>query len=51
MLILVGITAIMGGEKLLRREYAQSIGFILLMLGLYKISSLWIRPDKDDKDQ
>jgi len=51
MLVLLGIAAIAGGEMLLRREYAQGIGFILLMLGLYKISRLWTPPDNGDEDQ
>lgn len=50
-LVLMGILAIVGGEKFMGREYAQSIGFILLMLGLYKISTSWGRPDKEDEDQ
>ena len=50
-LVLVGILAIFGGENFIQREYAQSVGFVLLMLGLYRISSSWKRSDNDDEDQ
>ncbi|MEN8788928.1 MAG: hypothetical protein ABF293_05900 [Flavobacteriaceae bacterium] len=50
-LVLAGIAAIVGGEKILRKEYAQSIGIILLMFGLYKISRSWTHPKNKDEDQ
>ncbi|MGB5238668.1 MAG: hypothetical protein WBN59_13635 [Flavobacteriaceae bacterium] len=50
-LVLAGILAIFGGEKFIQREYAQSIGIILLMLGLYRISRSWSSQDKEEKDQ
>jgi hypothetical protein len=49
-LALAGIAAIVGGEKILRKEYAQSIGIVLLMYSLYKISRSWSGPGNKDEE-
>lgn len=41
LLILIGALLLATGDKLLRREYAMSLGVCLLMLGIYKVSQGW----------
>ena len=38
------------GEKFILKEYALSIGFILLMFGLYKISRSWQKSDPTNEE-
>jgi hypothetical protein len=49
LLIIAGVTALVAGEKFVQKEYAMSIGFILLMLGLYKTSRLMRPPEDEDE--
>ena len=37
------------GENFMPRAYALSVGIVLLMFGLYKISSSWQRGDSNDQ--
>lgn len=40
---ILGIGFILSADAFIKKEYALSIGFILLMYGLYKISTSWKR--------
>ncbi len=48
LLVVIGITIMIWGEHFILREYALSVGFILLMLGLYRISKSWRAEDPND---
>lgn len=41
MLILAGALIAGMGDHIMQREYALSIGIVLLMFGLYKTTQLW----------
>jgi len=41
MLIVAGAIIMATGDNLIRKEYALSIGIVLLMLGIYKSSRAW----------
>ena len=51
LLILMGAAVMAGGEQIVRKEYAYSIGLILLMFGIYKTTQLFSLPGtKEDED-
>lgn len=41
MLIIVGGLIAALGDQIMEEEFALSIGFVLLMFGLYKTTQLW----------
>jgi len=41
LLIVFGATIMGVGDFWIRKEYALSIGIVILMLGIYKTSQLW----------
>ncbi len=41
MLIVAGALIAWMGDHIMQREYALSIGIVLLMFGLYKTTQLW----------
>lgn len=47
-LALAGVVVLVFGTDLMPREYALSIGIVLLMFGLYKISTSWQKDDSDE---
>ncbi len=48
--IILGIVIMTFGEKYILREYALSLGFILLMFGLYKVSRSWRKNDSAEEE-
>jgi hypothetical protein len=52
-LILLGAGIAGLGDRVMQEEYALSIGFVLLMFGLYKTTQLWSMDqyDGDSKDK
>ena len=49
-LVITGVIILSTGEQFMPEEYALSLGFILLMFGLYKVSVSWNR-GKEDEEQ
>jgi hypothetical protein len=47
-MIVTGAILMGTGENWMRREYALSIGIVLLMLGIYKSSRAWNRTKTGD---
>ena len=47
-LIITGIIILSTGKQFMPEEYALSLGFILLMFGLYKVSVSWNRRTEDE---
>ena len=41
LLMMIGAVLLATGDKLIRREYAMSLGVCLLMFGIYKVSQGW----------
>ncbi len=50
-LIVVGVVIASLGENYMQEEYALSIGFALMMLGLYKTTQLWSNDKFEDKEK
>lgn len=48
LMIVTGAILMGTGENWMRREYALSIGIVLLMLGIYKSSRAWNRTKTGD---
>ncbi|MEX0289868.1 MAG: hypothetical protein AB3N14_12230 [Flavobacteriaceae bacterium] len=46
LLIILGALIMGVGENWMRKEYALSIGIILLMFGIYKTSQSWTENNK-----
>ena len=51
LLLLSGAIIMASGDFLMQQEYAMALGIVLLMYGIYKISSSWmpVAGDADDK--
>lgn len=54
LIVVLGAVLMFSGKHLMNNisPYSNIFGFILLMLGLYKISAEWVKDkaEKDDKD-
>ena len=54
-LIILGAVIAGLGDNVLEKEYALSIGIVLIMFGLYKTTQLWssstFSEDDEDKEQ
>ena len=48
-LIISGILILSTGKQFMPEEYALSLGFILLMFGLYKVSVSWNQGTKNEE--
>ncbi len=48
LLILLGAVLMASGDRLLRKEYAFSLGIVLLMFGVYKTSRSWNHAGSQD---
>ena len=50
LLILLGAVLLASGEQFLRKEYAFSVGIILLMFGIYKTSQAYNQPSGENEE-
>ena len=50
LLIILGALIIGVGESYFPKEYALSVGLVLMMFGLYKSTQVWIH-DKDQNEE
>jgi disulfide bond formation protein DsbB len=50
LLILAGAVLMASDDRLLRREYAYSLGIIMLMFGIYRTSKSWNRKEVNHGD-
>lgn len=54
LIVVLGAILMFSGTNLMNNisPYSNIFGFVLLMFGLYKISSEWVKnkPEEDDKD-
>lgn len=48
-LIIAGALLMAIGDRFIRKEYAMSVGIVLLMFGIYKSSVSWGIRDNDGK--
>ena len=51
LLILLGAALMASDDRLLRKEYAFSLGITILMFSVYKISRSWNTPEEKDSDK
>lgn len=47
---MLGAIIMATGDQLLKKEYAMSIGIILLMYGIYKSSKVWTKTDEHNNE-
>jgi hypothetical protein len=50
LLILTGALLMATGDRLMRREYAFSLGLVILMFGVYKTSKSWKQREVNGTD-
>jgi hypothetical protein len=51
LLIIAGAIIMATGDQWVQKEYAMSIGIILLMFGIYKSSKFWTKTDGQNKEK
>ena len=50
-LLIAGLLILSFGDSFMQKEYALSIGFILMMFAVYKISVSWRSEKSDEEDK
>ncbi len=51
LLILLGAALMASGDSLLRKEYAFSLGIVLLMFGVYSASRTWVNSGNKEGEE